>query len=86
MLDSRYNNMLNEIETSILDRLLYSTIPFNTKDKDVFSDTPSLSNKKNEDSQKKLEIGENDLCPCGSNKKFCECHGKQSTRRIQRRR
>lgn len=86
MLDGRYNNMLNEIEITILDRLLYSTIPFNIKDDDVFSETPSPSNQKNEGLQKSAMIRENDLCPCGSNKKFCECHGKQSTRRIQRRR
>ena len=87
-LESKYTKMMNDINSIILKRLLYATIPFKTRNE--------ISKEKEERSRKTTEkivrrntiIPADALCPCGSGKKYCECHGCgiRSSNRLKRRR
>lgn len=74
MLNDRYCKMQKEINAVILSRLISSSIPFEFRNK-------VIENEKTSDDKKLLSpkpivvIDANAPCPCGSGKKFCECHG-----------
>lgn len=78
-LDSRYTRMMNDINSVILKRLLHAAIPFETR-----NESSSHEEEENEDRIKKAPpkntkrfsiIAADAPCPCGSGKKYCECHG-----------
>lgn len=82
-LDIKYDQMISDVIDSIIGFLTKSTIPINLK-----------SDNKNEepDSTKSVEpihptihiiVTMEDFCPCGSGKKYCECHG-QSIHNIKK--
>lgn len=71
MLSEKYDRMMSEINSILISRMLNSTIPFDAHN----------SNRHNEiengrHAYKTInEVKPDDPCPCGSNKKYCECHG-----------
>ena len=89
MLGEKYNQMMSNIRTIIKSRLLHAIMPFEVSRGSL--DMSDGLGKQNVEinaltSKSELHIVEDyDLCPCGSGKKFCECHGIGS-RRIKRRR
>lgn len=86
MLDNRYNKMMAEIHTIILSRLCESTIPFDMRHNVEHTHTVIVKSQ-SKPKAKALEIKDDAQCPCGSEKKFCECHGLGIRRnRIKRRR
>ena len=88
LLESRYDKMITEINSIIISRLLHSVSPF-SGDLPPTSDTPgSEPQTHNSKLQDTVGIAPNDPCPCGSGKKYCECHGRgtRSSNRRKRRR
>ena len=72
-----FDNMLNKINQEISIYLISAEIRQNTERKEVAK--PILDNSKESKSQpikKKEKVGRNDPCPCGSGKKYKQCHGK----------
>lgn len=75
MLDGRYLKMMEEINAIILSRLLYSSIPFEVRN-EFIKQEQILKDKPNRIKRTSSSIvNANDSCPCGSGKKYCECHG-----------
>ena len=88
-LKSDFLNLSHEIKEIILVRLKNCTLPINVKDTtDTMSDKHTMqhSSKHTNFTNKESKIGPNDPCPCGSGKKFCECHGSSIRRNTRRRR
>lgn len=82
LLDKEYEKMMAEINQVILSRLSKSNIPF--EERVQSNDLPTASGNdvvKPVKSYKSIQA--ESLCPCGSGKKFCECHG-NNIRRINR--
>jgi len=72
-----FDNMLNKINTEISIYLLKSEIRQNTERKTVAKRMITNDGKDTVKTQKKSDkIGRNDPCPCGSGKKYKQCHGK----------
>lgn len=86
MLDHKYNKMAHDIQSIILSRLQNATIPFEIRDNQVKEIATERIGKT--PPKKNITINPNEACPCGSKKKFCECHGINIRRitRIKRRR
>lgn len=81
LLDEKYQIMIENVNRSIYNRLTKSILLFAPKSteeetRNHESTTPQTST---------IQISPDSPCPCGSGKKFYECHGKD-TRRIHRRR
>lgn len=81
-LDEKFDVMLNTIDSIIVSRITNASIPV--------GHTASVS--KNGNNSNKVTIGPvpegiepNALCPCGSGKKFCECHGNGTHKNRSRR-
>lgn len=88
-LDTMYAKMMLEIESLILSRLLHSTIPFDIRDSLEKNNDGCFVNKSKKETRIQLaKVEPSACCPCGSGKKFCECHGSSIRRniRIKRRR
>lgn len=69
----KYDEIYNEIRTILLSRLLNTTIPVAESQKSI--------NKVIEDNEPIVNspinvVNADDLCPCRSGNKYCECHGK----------
>ena len=64
---SAFNQLIYEIQKQIVLVLNNMNIQNQSEDDDLKKETIQLSNKK---------VGRNDLCPCGSKKKYKHCHGK----------
>lgn len=89
LLDTKYRQMMDDINYIILCRLKYASIPFevrnklldNSKERKVEKEKPRKVNPA-------VPIAADEPCPCGSGKKYCECHGSniRSNNRIKRRR
>lgn len=89
LLDTKYRQMTDDINHIILSRLKYTSIPFevrnelldNSKERNVEKEKPRKANPA-------VPIAADEPCPCGSGKKYCECHGSniRSNNRIKRRR
>lgn len=89
LLDTKYRQMMDDINFIILSRLKYASIPFevrnelldNSKERKVEKEEPRKVNPA-------VTIEADEPCPCGSGKKYCECHGSniRSNNRIKRRR
>ena len=88
MLDEKYNAMMKEINGILLSRILNATIPFEGR-KAVIEEKDESINDANMSAQKTSKtISSDDLCPCGSGKKYSECHGNniRYVNKIRRRR
>lgn len=85
MLEDKYNNMMQEIDAILLSRVVNATIPFEGR-KGIINDNRRI--RENAPYQKKEQTPPrpDELCPCGSNKKYCECHGKDIHSNIRKRR
>lgn len=76
MLDKKYNDMLKNAYFIIASRLGKASIPIGH----VHNRNPIRCPKQPQDKevsipQKREDIDPEALCPCGSGKKYCECHG-----------
>lgn len=83
MLDGKYLMMMSVINSVILSRLQNSTIPFDIRNEFIEQKQTDYSNSINQRLHRSSVIEPNNPCPCGSEKKFCECHG-SNTRRNKR--
>jgi preprotein translocase subunit SecA len=59
-----FKRLLDTIESNIVQTILHAGLQ-----KEASSPAASVQQDKN-------EVGRNDLCPCGSGKKYKKCHGK----------
>ena len=72
-----FDNMLNVIDAQITTYLLKAQVRQNTERKEVAKGTAVEDDKTTKSKPKKVEkVGRNELCPCGSNKKYKQCCGK----------
>lgn len=87
MLDDKYMIMMSDINSIVLSRLQNSTIPFDIRNEFINQERPKYK-KHNCQRPTNLMIKPYDSCPCGSEKKYCECHGSnnRSKSRTKRRR
>ena len=70
-----FEKLLNNINTEYINNLL--RIKIETKLPPMPTDTNLETNLKSVESPKIIpKVGRNDLCPCGSGKKYKKCHGK----------
>ena len=85
MLDEKYDRMMNEINTIVLSRLTNSTIIYDVKSPEG---KPSEQDGKSSSEPviPRPAIGPDDPCPCGSLKKYRECHGNSRHTIVRRRR
>ena len=90
MLDNKYSKMTKDIHRIILRRLQYASIPFDIRNESNTNEeedekTDSVSSQK---VYRPVNIAAGELCPCGSGKKYCECHGSniRSNNKSKRRR
>ena len=88
MLDGKYLSMMNEINSIILSRLQYSTIPFDIRNELMQQEKLNSDEPVYHRMCRSSLVESNGPCPCGSGKKYCECHGNniRSNNRIKRRR
>lgn len=75
MLDGKYLKMMDEINAIILSRLLNSSIPFEVRNEFIQQEQMSRCKPYRQLRPRTSIIKEYDMCPCGSGKKYCECHG-----------
>lgn len=75
MLDDRYLKMMEDISATILSRLLYSSITLEVRDEFIKQDRTPRDKPKQSQRQRSSIVMAEDSCPCGSGKKYCECHG-----------
>ncbi len=87
LLDEKYEKMMMDINTQIISRLTNSTILFDVKKKDSDDDASTTKITQKGIKSKDAMIPSDSLCPCGSGKKYCDCHGSnnRSNSRIRRR-
>lgn len=89
LLDTKYRQMMDDINFIILSRLKYASIPFEVRNELLYN---SKERKVEKEKPRKVNpavpIAADEPCPCGSGKKYCECHGSniRSNNRIKRRR
>lgn len=88
LLDEKYEKMMMDINTQIISRLTSSTILFDAKKKNRDDDVDTTKCPQKEIRSKDAIIPSDSPCPCGSGKKYCDCHGSNNRRnsRIRRRR
>ena len=75
MLDGKYLKMMDEINAIILSRLLNSSIPFEVRNEFIQQEQMSRCKPCRQLRPRTSIIKEYDICPCGSGKIYCECHG-----------
>lgn len=75
MLDGKYLKMMEDISAIILSRLLHSSIPFEVRNEFIKQIQTPRDTPKQLINQRSSIIMAEDPCPCGSGKKYCECHG-----------
>jgi preprotein translocase subunit SecA len=85
MLEDKYNSMMQEINAILLSRVVNATIPFDGRTT-VIKDIRDKEAKSSYQWKNPIQLKPDDLCPCGSNKKYCECHGKDIHSNIRKRR
>ena len=77
-----FENMVANIEEEVSKYIMKAQIRNNLKREAVVKDTQAVSGdqeekqKKRKPIVKKVNVGRNDPCPCGSGKKYKHCHGK----------
>lgn len=72
-LDNKYSLMKQSVNDKLINRLLNSIIPYNQSDR--MDDIPKVVRNDSGSKITKNEISSDSPCPCGSGKKYCECHG-----------
>ena len=83
-LNEKYERLMREADKSIISRLKESTIPADKVETGpVYESGTSHTHEMIKDPRPSLSSDQ--PCPCGSGKKYCECHGKNN-RSIPRRR
>lgn len=84
LLPSEYEHIYQDMSHIIVTRLLNTIIPVGgTQDVDI-DDIKDSSKVPNDHKTTTPEA--NELCPCGSGKKYCECHGRSIRNKKKRRR
>lgn len=83
-LPEEFERLNNEICKFVLLRLQKSMIPINTKDLFIKNEELNIEHDTKTDSLSIEFIKQDDLCSCGSGKKFGECHGYNTLQRIRR--
>ena len=75
-----FDNLLATIDMDISRYLLNAEIRQNTERKQVINGTPNedKSKTKKQTPKRVKKVGRNELCPCGSGKKYKYCHGKNA--------
>lgn len=81
-LDIKYDKIMSEINSNVINILTQALIPINIRQEEQKIDPPML---KQNSVKEIVKVDSNKLCPCGSRKKYCECHGK-NIRNTKRRR
>ncbi len=75
-----FNNMMRSIESDCLKFLMRAQIRTNLEREDTLKNTTTNDVKggevKHAPAKKLVNVGRNDLCPCGSGKKYKYCHGR----------
>ncbi len=75
-----FNNLMKKIENDVLRYLMFAQIRSNLERKDMSENTVTNDSKggeiKRAPKKNLVEVGRNDLCPCGSGKKYKYCHGR----------
>ena len=72
-----FDEMLEKISQETIQYLLKAEITQNLERKEVVKPTGTNDSKDKVKKQRKVEkVGRNDPCPCGSGKKYKQCHGK----------
>lgn len=82
-LDNKFTSMRHSINTELVNRMLNSIIPYNQTDSkpDVVQGEKRCTIYRTE----KYILKNDQVCPCGSGKKYCECHGSNIRNNIRRR-
>ena len=76
-----FEAMIESIEEEVSKYIMKAQIRENLKREEVVKDTKAVSGGQEEESKtrkpyvKKVTVGRNDPCPCGSGKKYKHCHG-----------
>ncbi|MUK89077.1 preprotein translocase subunit SecA [Ornithinibacillus sp. L9] len=79
---SMFEEMVASIEDEVAKYIMKAQIRENLKRQEVVKNTQAVSGEQEEKKKtkkpyiKKQDVGRNDPCPCGSGKKFKNCHGK----------
>lgn len=84
-LDGDYVRMIKNVHQNIISRLQSSSIVFNFIEETPIPSAIINSNQVNTEQIRNMAITKDSPCPCGSGKKYCECHG-GNIRNIRRRR
>ena len=75
-----YENMLDRIDKDVSIFLLKAEIRQNVERKEVvknkITNEGDTGSKKQPKKNKEQKVGRNDPCPCGSGRKYKQCHGK----------
>ncbi len=72
-----FENLLNQIDSTIAEFLLKANIEQNTERKQTIKGQTNENESKTDRTViKKDKVGRNDPCPCGSGKKYKNCHGR----------
>ena len=85
-LDEKYDRMMKLIQSIIIRRLQFSTIPFELRNNVLEADIYIPNPVKEHSEVVAVQIDPYDDCPCASGKKFCECHGRNIRRNRKRNR
>lgn len=80
-LDGKFTDMLNEVNQSLVKLISETKIIFNPKlPEDPIDEEPIEPKPK-----KTIIVPPDNPCPCGSGKKYCECHGSNTRNKAKRR-
>lgn len=88
LLEKEYSEMKSEIDSIIISRMMNATIPVGGVGEITFIDTTQeiTGNEKSHIVNSNKRILSNELCPCGSGKRFGECHGLYTHQNFRKRR
>lgn len=84
-LNEKYESLMREANESIISRLKNSTIPAD-KDESQSAEDQIVVCAKGKKADSRRSLSSTQPCPCGSGKKYCECHGKSIRSTYRRRR
>ncbi len=86
LLKDRYDKMMSEINSIIISRLMNAVIPFSEGTEEEKTDKSDIGDNLPESPEHPISIADDAPCPCGSGKKYCECHGSGTRRNCGRKR
>ncbi|MDE5883032.1 MAG: SEC-C domain-containing protein, partial [Muribaculaceae bacterium] len=82
-LDQKFTDMLDEVDHSLAKLISDTRIIFNPRQ---FEDRKDITKIHKPGLKTKVEVPPYNPCPCGSGKKYCECHGGNTRNKVIRRR